>query len=104
MAGVLWGENVWAIYEEGGRGHVVKPGDSVGEYEVVSITPEAVLVRDPQGHVLKVTLQGRGAASGLVVTPTQPTLPGQEPSGEAMPGLEEEGGEGEMPALPGVEG
>lgn len=104
MAGLLWGENVWAILVHNNQGHVVKPGDVVNDYKVVAITRDTILLQrvdDETGKIIEVPL--RGAREAVLPPGGEETAPGPAPRpGPPMPMLP--GGTPMAPPLPGVEG
>lgn len=66
MAGLLWGENAWAILELNAKGHVVKPGDVVEGWRVKAIMPDKLLLqREEEEEVYEVPFR-RLAEAGTI--------------------------------------
>ncbi|MCS7209362.1 MAG: hypothetical protein NZ874_07305 [Fimbriimonadales bacterium] len=96
VAGVIIGTTVSAILEqEGELPRIVYPGDMVGEFRVVSITENGVVLRRPKGNPreVRVPLEPAGNLSGASGTGGGGAgrAPGAPPS---APGLGVPGGRG----------
>lgn len=97
VAGVIIGNTVSAILEQEGEvPRIVYPGDMVGEFRVVSITADGILLRRSKGNPREVRVpleppsaSTGGAAPGVGVgAPSAPGVPG------APGGLPQRGGVG----------
>ncbi|MDW8107439.1 MAG: hypothetical protein RMK45_08165 [Armatimonadota bacterium] len=98
VAGVIIGATVSAILEqEGELPRIVYPGDMVGEFRVVAITADGIVLRRPKGNPREVrvpleppsttpggTAPGTGTGAGLGV-PGAPSGPPQQ-GGVGVPG------------------
>lgn len=93
VTSILWTQDgqAMAVYEGGGKSGVIKPGDIVGDWQVVEIWRDRVVVADRKtGRQQKVYLSKKA--------PTPPRRPGTTPTGGGTtPG----GRPGRRPGAPG---
>jgi len=72
MAGVLYGNGIYALLETDGKTQSVQPGDTTDEGKVISIEPNAMILRTADNRLIKVSLsanptgdQSAGYNSGM---------------------------------------
>jgi hypothetical protein len=56
MAGVLYGNGIWALLETDGKTEEVQPGDTTDEGKVVSIEPNSMILMTSDNRLIKVSL------------------------------------------------
>lgn len=110
VAGVIIGNTVSAILEqEGELPRIVYPGDMVGEFRVVAITTDGVILRRPRGNPREVRVplqppsEGVGGAAGGGAAPGfggAPGVPGGRGGAPGIGGVGTPGGGGRGPRAP----
>jgi hypothetical protein len=63
MAGVLYGNGIWALLEIDGNTKEVQPGDSTDEGKVISIEPNSMILRTSDNRLIKVPLSSTPTGS-----------------------------------------
>jgi hypothetical protein len=104
-AGLLWNGDIYGLLEIGGDVYIVRPGDTVAEYQVTAITRDAIILYNPTiNKPIQVPLQGpRAEIRETVGEPPPAELPTQPPSapfGRETPSSTENEFEEIAPALP----
>jgi len=102
MAGVLYGNGVYAILETNGKSQAVQPGDTVDGGKIISIEADGITLKTLDDKVIKIPMsssttpsQGGGVTNGgggsaaprptVPTAPSGPPAPGKNPFGGGRP-------------------